>query len=203
MKNFQFLNFLFIFFLCISCKGDAQIPNSHSKIENQKQTISAEKITSLKTYLKGKKYNQNIAVFIDFKIPSNKYRFFVYDLKNDKIVEKGLVAHGSGSVVAGSTALTFSNIEESLQTSLGKFEIANSYVGSFGKSYRLKGLDKTNNLAMQRAIVMHPFSCMSDEEQENLSCLSWGCPALSQNFFDTVAKYIDSSKNPIMMYAYY
>ena len=106
-------------------------------------------------------------------------------------------------MVAGSTALTFSNIEESLQTSLGKFEIANSYVGSFGKSYRLKGLDKTNNLAMQRAIVMHPFSCMSDEEQESLSCLSWGCPALSQNFFDTVAKYIDSSKNPIMMYAYY
>lgn len=200
---------LLTLFCSLSCESKAQDESFKAdfaiskSIVNQGSKISTIRISELKTYLKGKKYNQSIAIFIDFRIPSNKYRFFVYDLKSDNILEKGLVAHGSGSVVAGSTALTFSNIEESLQSSLGKFEIANSYVGSFGKSYRLKGLDKTNNLAMKRAIVMHPFSCMGDVEQENLSCLSWGCPMLSQNFFDIVAQYIDVSKNPIIIYAYY
>ncbi len=200
---------LLTLFCTLSCESKTQDESFKADfaiskpIANQGNKISASRISELKTFLKGKKYNQSIAIFIDFKIPSNKYRFFVYDLNSDKIIEKGLVAHGSGSVVAGSTALIFSNVEESLQSSLGKFEIANSYVGSFGKSYRLKGLDTTNNLAMKRAIVMHPFSCMGDVEQENLSCLSWGCPMLSQNFFDKVAQYIDASKNPIIMYAYY
>ncbi|MFC6267571.1 murein L,D-transpeptidase catalytic domain-containing protein [Frigoriflavimonas asaccharolytica] len=203
MKYIHFLNFLFIFLLCINCKGDAQIPKSNVKIENKKPTISAEKISSLQNFIKNKIYNQELAIFIDFKIPSNKFRFFLYDLKNEKILEKGLVAHGSGSEIPGSAELQFSNIENSLQSSLGKYEISSSYVGSFGKSYRLKGLDKTNDLAMKRAIVMHPLSCMQDVEQKYPSCLSWGCPMLSQNFFDKIAKYIDASKKPIILYCYY
>jgi hypothetical protein len=197
-----------VLLLCSSCKSDGQtqsveIFETSKPIGNHNYTISKDKISELKTFLKGKKYNQNIAVFIDFKIPSNKFRFFVYDLKNDKILEKGLVAHGSGSVIPGSTNLKFCNIESSYQSSLGKFEIANSYVGDFGKSYRLKGLEKTNDLAMKRAIVLHPYSCIKDEEQDELSCLSWGCPMLSQNFFNTVAKYIDASKNPVILWSYY
>lgn len=43
------------------------------------------------------KYNKDIAFFIDMRIPSGKNRFFVYDLNADKIIDKGLVAHGSGS----------------------------------------------------------------------------------------------------------
>ena len=97
-----------VLLLCSSCKSDGQtqsveIFETSKPIGNHNYTISKDKISELKTFLKGKKYNQNIAVFIDFKIPSNKFRFFVYDLKNDKILEKGLVAHGSGSVSPGST----------------------------------------------------------------------------------------------------
>ena len=208
-----FQTLLFTFAFIINCSGKSLDENickitsiksfnkeSVSKINIE---ISKERIADLKEFLKGKKYNQELAIFIDFKIPSSKFRFFLYDLKNDKILEKGLVAHGSGSEISGSSELKFSNIENSYQSSLGKYEIANSYVGSFGRSYRLKGLDKTNNLAFKRAIVMHPLSCMQDVEQEYASCLSWGCPMLSQNFFDKVAKYIDASKKPIIMYAFY
>lgn len=212
MKNNQFsklYKILFVVFLFFSsCKSDGQVKSVES-IETSKPDViktylvSKVKITEIKTFLKGKKYNQDIAIFIDFKVPSNKFRFFLYDLKNEKILEKGLVAHGSGSEVAGSSELIFSNIENSYQTSLGKYEIANSYVGSFGKSYRLKGLDKTNSAAMKRAIVMHPFQSIKDFEHENPSTLSLGCPMLSQNFFDTIAKYIDASKKPIIMYCYY
>ena len=209
----QLYQFCFVVIFCLSScqsKGQDFVENldfiQPKTVVSKNYSIPESKISELKSYLKGKKYNQNIAVFIDFKIPSNKFRFFIYDLQNDKILEKGLVAHGSGSVInpeKSGMELTFSNVENSYQSSLGKFEIANSYVGNFGKSYRLKGLEKSNNLAMKRAIVIHSLSCVGDEEQENLLCLSLGCPMLSPKFLETVAKYIDASKNPIILYAFY
>jgi len=168
-----------------------------------KQSISVDKIEHVKNFIKGKKYNQELAIFINFRIPSNKFRFFIYDLKNNKILEKAIVAHGSGSVVKGTNELTFSNTENSYQSSLGKYEIASSYIGKFGKAYRLKGLDKTNSNALKRAIVLHPYYCISDVETKELACLGLGCPMLSPNFFKVAEKYIDGSKKPIILYAFY
>ncbi|MGC4129392.1 MAG: murein L,D-transpeptidase catalytic domain family protein [Bergeyella sp.] len=188
------MNKLVFLFLLISFLGYSQ----------EKQfALPESKISEIKNFVKGSKYNQDIAFFINFKIASGKYRFFIYDLKNGKILEKGIVSHGSGSVVKNSTQLAFSNTENSYQSSLGKYEIANSYVGTFGKSYRLKGLDKTNSNAMKRAIVLHSLDCVPDSESENPACLSLGCPMLSPKFFTTTAKYIDSSKKTIVLYAFY
>ena len=157
----------------------------------------------LKNFLQGKNYNQDFAIFIDFKIPSNKFRFFIYDLKKEKILEKAIVSHGSGSVIKNSNNLKFSNIENSYESSLGKYAIGNSYVGTFGKSYRLKGLDKTNSNALKRAIVVHSYPCIQDEESSQPACLSLGCPMISANFLKTVGKYIDHSEKPVILYAYY
>ncbi|MDH6253597.1 hypothetical protein M2347_003324 [Chryseobacterium sp. H1D6B] len=187
--------FIFLFLFIISC----------SKIESQEQNIGLpqSKIIEIKDFIKGKNYNQNIAVFINFKIPSGKYRYFVYDLKNNKILQKAVVSHGSGSVVANSEVLKFSNVEGSYQSSLGKYEIRESYAGKFGKSYRLNGLDNTNNNAMQRAIILHSYYCIPDKESQTPACLSLGCPMLSINAFKETAKLIDSSKQPIILYAFY
>ncbi len=59
----------------------------------------------------------------------------------------------------------------------------NSYVGTFGKSYRLKGLDKTNSNALKRAIVLHSYDCIPDTETRNLACLSLGCPDVISSIF--------------------
>lgn len=185
--------FLFLVLLIFSCSFQSQ----------EVAFVRKDKIAELKTFLNGKNYNQDLAMFIDFKITSNKFRFFVFDLKNNKVLEKGIVSHGSGSQKKNATGLVFSNIEGSYQSSLGKYEIANSYIGQFGKSYRLKGLDKTNNNAMKRAIVLHYLDCVADIESENPACLSLGCPMLSPKFFTKVAKHIDTSKKPIILYAYY
>lgn len=172
------------------------------KISNY--VVSEEKVKEIKTFVQDKKqYNHDIAMLIDFRVPSSRYRFFIYDLRNNKILEKGIVAHGSGSEIQNSSALKFSNIEGSFQSSLGKYEINNSYIGQFGKSYRLKGLDKTNSNAMQRAIVLHKLSCVKDSEDNSPACLSLGCPMISVNFFKKVESYIDSSKKTIILYAYY
>lgn len=191
MKQFFFL-FLFI----ISC----------SRVESQAGNaldVPQSKISEIKNFVKGKNYNQDLAVFINFKIHSGKYRYFVYDLKNDKILQKAIVSHGSGSVIPNSNVLKFSNIEGSYQSSLGKYEIKESYIGKFGKSYRLNGLEDTNSNALQRAIVLHSYGCVSDKESQNPACLSLGCPMLSTNAFNQTAKYIDQSKQPIILYTFY
>ena len=167
------------------------------------QTLDQSKISELKNFVQGKKYNHDIAFFIDFKIPSGQIRFFIYDLKDNKILDKGLVAHGSGSEGGKEGDLKFSNIENSYQSSLGKYEISTKYYGIFGWSYRLKGLDETNSNALKRAIVMHSLSCVGNVESSQPTCLSLGCPMLSKEFFIVAAKYIDNSKRPIILYAFY
>lgn len=189
--------FIFLFLFIISC----------SKFESQANNVidylPKSKISEIKHYIKGKNYNQDLAVFINFKIHSGKYRYFVYDLKNDKMLQKAIVAHGEGSVVSNSNNLQFSNVDGSHQSSLGKYEIRESYNGKFGKAYRLDGLDETNSNARSRAIVLHSYDCVSDKESISHACLSFGCPMLSKNAFNETAKYIDESKLPIILYAFY
>ncbi|MCJ8154301.1 murein L,D-transpeptidase catalytic domain family protein [Chryseobacterium sp. SSA4.19] len=165
--------------------------------------LPQSKISEIKNFLKGKNYNQNLAVFINFKIHSGKYRYFIYDLKNNKIIQKAIVAHSEGSVVKNSETLKFSNTDGSHQSSLGKYEIGESYSGKFGKAYRLKGLDETNSNAMPRAIVLHSYYCVPDQESKSLTCLSFGCPMLSKNAFRETAQYLDESKSPVILYAFY
>ncbi|MET3036712.1 murein L,D-transpeptidase catalytic domain-containing protein [Chryseobacterium sp. NRRL B-14859] len=189
-------NFIFLFLLVLSCsKAESQQLNT--------MEVPQSKLSEIKSYLQGKEYNQELVIFINFKIHSGKYRYFVYDLKNNKILQKAIVSHGSGSVIPHSDALRFGNTEGSYQSSLGKYEIRESYTGKFGKAYRLKGLDSTNSNAMERAIVLHSYGCIPDEESKNPACLSLGCPMLSKKAFDQTAKYIDQSRQPMILYAFY
>ncbi|WP_029293394.1 murein L,D-transpeptidase catalytic domain-containing protein [Chryseobacterium hispalense] len=190
-------HFIFLFLFFISC----------SKFDAQRSDISADlpasRISEIKSFVKGKNYNQDLAVFINFKIHSGKYRYFLYDLKNNKIIQKAVVAHGDGSVIKNSEALRFSNVDGSHQSSLGKYEIRESYFGKFGKAYRLDGLDPTNSNARSRAIVLHSYYCIPDKESPNPACLSFGCPMLSKNALNETSRFIDQSKKPIILYAFY
>jgi len=178
-----------------------------SKFEFQDSDASSvlpvSRILEIKTFIKGKDYNQDLAVFINFKVHSGKYRYFVYDLKNNKILQKAIVAHGDGSVIKNSSSLQFSNIDGSHQSSLGKYEIRESYTGKFGKAYRLNGLDKTNSNARARAIVLHSYYCIPDKESAAPACLSFGCPMLSKNAFNETSKFIDRSEKTIILYTFY
>lgn len=152
---------------------------------------------------KDTKYNNEIAFFIDMKINSGKNRFFIYNFKTKKIIDKGLVAHGSGSETGIEGKLKFSNVINSLATSLGKYSIGNSYNGKFGKAYKLYGLDKTNNNAFNRNIVLHKYFDVPYDEQENNICNSYGCPMVNEKFFKRIEKIIDNSEKKIIMSIYY
>lgn len=148
-------------------------------------------------------YNNEFAFFIDMGIQSGKYRFFVYNLKTNKIIDEGLVTHGFGSEKRSNGQMTFSNVGNSLCTSLGNYSIGNSYLGSYGKAYKLYGLDKTNSNAFARNIVLHKMSTIPDHEQNESIEKSFGCPAVNGLYFERLSKIIDNSNSNIIMSIYY
>lgn len=166
--------------------------------------IDSKYINEVRRLIEGNsKYNKRIAFFIDMKIPSGKNRFFVYDLKTNKIIDRGLVAHGSGSETNIKGKLKFSNIPNSFSTSLGKYYIGNPYYGKFGKAYKLYGLDKTNSKAFHRDIVFHYYFDVPYQEQKGYICNSFGCPMVNGKYFERTSKIIDGSKSNIVMSIYY
>lgn len=205
-KNILILLLIGIFGAGFACRN---------KKEKDLKTINAKPVYSYEENLKkeaafirrflgeSSKYNSDVAFFLDMKIESGKNRFFIYDLKSNRITGKGLVAHGSGSETGILGKLTFSNVKNSNCSSLGKYAIGGSYSGSFGKAYKLYGLDKTNNNAFDRNIVLHKYFDVPFEEQPYPICNSLGCPMVNEKFFGVIEKLIDSSKKKIILMMYY
>lgn len=181
------------------------LKNNSTDIEASK-TVADKTLTKaeeIKSYLKkNSKYNKDVFFLLDMRISSNKYRFFVFDTKKNKITDSGLVAHGSGSATA-SGELQFSNTDGSLMTSLGKYYIGNSYNGTFGKAYKMYGLDTTNSNAFLRNIVLHSHKRMPYEEQLSPIILSWGCPMLNEKFYLRIQDILDQSDKNVLLYIYY
>ncbi len=163
-----------------------------------------KQVDSLKVFLTKKpEYNNEMAFLIDMKIKSGENRFFVYNLKENKIADKGIVAHGSGSETDIENQLKFSNIPNSNTTSLGKYSIGHHYVGKFGKAYKLYGLDKTNSKAFDRFIVLHHYEKVPYEQQLEPICNSLGCPMVNEKFFNRLEKILDNSEKKILLAIYY
>ncbi len=199
---FSFLILLYSLFI-FSCKDSVQ-EDKDAQISRETTYNLNVKAGSLNAFIrKNKKYNDSIALLIDMKLHSGKNRFFVYDLKNDKIIDKGLVTHGSGSEKESGDGLIFKNIPSSYATSIGKYAIGYSYNGEFGKAYKMHGLDKTNDKAFERFIVFHSHECVPNEERKRAICQSQGCPTVSPAFFDRIAKLLDNSSKPVLMEIFY
>ena len=181
-------------------------PSNSEKREISKTEILSrlkEKITIAKDYVDEKGFDVSYCFFIDMRLPSGKNRFFIYNLLKDSMELEALVTHGKGSDT-GTDDLFFSNKPNSNCTSLGKYKIGSSYNGSFGLAYRLYGLEKTNDKAYERSVVLHSYFGVPKEEvyPEQL-CLSEGCPAVSPETLAKVKEIIDESQEPIMLWIYY
>lgn len=196
MKLFSLLFFAISFF-----SGPKENEIKPINLEMERFNSQLEDVKAM--IKKNASYNTKIAFFIDMKIKSGRNRFFVYDLVNDKILEEGLVANGAGSETGIRGELKFSNEPDSKCTSLGRYVIGKPYKGMFGKAYKLAGLDETNSNAVKRAIVLHSYSAVPNEEQDYYISNSKGCPMVSEAFFKKLEKIIDGSKSSILLNIYY
>ena len=195
---------LVFLFVCLSSFSTYNVTNKKETLSELEIVRLADHVNEVKSLLSaGHKFNTKIAFLVDMKIKSGKNRFFVYDLENDRIIDQGLVAHGCGSETGVRGELKFSNVPESKATSLGRYSIEKCYNGMFGKAYKLVGLDETNSNALKRAIVLHKYSAVPENEQDYYISRSQGCPMVSEAFFKRIEKIIDSSKSKIILNIYY
>lgn len=153
-----------------------------------------------KLHQAGKINNDKIITIIDFTKASSKKRLFVIDLEKEVLLFNTYVAHGQNS---GTTYATrFSNIPESLQSSLGFYQTSGTYFGKHGYSMQLIGLENgINNKANERAIVMHGAEYVSEQliRSQGYIGRSWGCPAIPEKYTKPI---INAIKNGSCLFIY-
>ena len=77
-----------------------------------------------------------------------------------------------------------------------------SYTGNYGYSYRMCGLENSNNNALKRNIVLHAMSCIPDRENYAPACVTEGCPAVSPQFLSFMQPIIQSRKTPMLFWVF-
>jgi hypothetical protein len=158
--------------------------------------------SAVRSYAMAKDLSTTYCFLIDMSIHSGRKRFFVYDLERNMVIMSGLVSHGSCNETFLDQA-KFSNAPGGNCTSQGKYKVGEKYHGQYGKSYKLYGLESTNSNAYKRAIVLHSYSCIPDEEiYPRVACNSSGCAGVSPAFFEKLSSIIDKSKKPIVLWIY-
>jgi hypothetical protein len=101
-----------------------------------------------------------VVVIVDFAKHSSEPRLYRVDLRDGDGLDAPIrVAHGVGSDPDDDGyATVFSNVYNSLSSSLGAAIGAERYIGQNGLSLRLDGLEPSNNQMRMRDIVVHSYA---------------------------------------------
>lgn len=108
----------------------------------------------------GRGFGPSQIVVVDFAKPSSQPRLYAVNLLSGQGLDTPvLVAHGIGSDRDDDgVAERFSNVYNSLASSLGAARGAELYHGANGLSLRLDGLDASNSAMRLRDIVAHSYA---------------------------------------------
>jgi hypothetical protein len=171
----------------------------HVATSNKLIGVLHQQKTPLLAYARKHGYNTSTCFLIDMNIASGKNRFFVYSLQKDAILDAGLVAHGCCNK-NWLNGRQYGNAVGCGCTSLGRYKIGYPYKGRFGNSYKLYGLDSSNNNAFKRYVVLHPYQGVPDKEVHPYPiCQSDGCPMVSPAFMNKLATIINASHEPVLL----
>lgn len=177
-------------------------------VYSQQSYIGVKASEALK-YCKKNALNTDYCVLIDMSIHSGKNRLFVYDFKTQKITSSDVCSHGCCDNEWGSdesrTTPIFSNTPESHCSSLGKYKIGARGYSNWGihVNYKLHGLEASNSNAYKRAIVLHSWEMINDDEvYPNGVPEGWGCPAVSNQTMRYLDKLFIESKKPVLLWIY-
>ena len=143
----------------------------------------------------------NYLTICDFSQSSKEKRLYIIDITGNKLITNTYVAHGKNS--GGEYATQFSNRAESLQSSLGFYVTANTYMGKHGLSLRINGVDPGyNDKALERTIVIHGAAYVDAARARAgiFTGRSWGCPAVPQK---ESANIISTIKNGTCLFIYH
>ena len=131
----------------------------------------------------------------DFSLYAGERRQWVIEMETGTVLWNLYLPHGEGSASNGNPgyADSFSDINNSHQSSLGMMQAAETYTGSYGYSMRLDGLESGyNGNVRSRAIVVHPWegSRSSYVQSWGYAANTWGCPAIDDQISDEVIDFL-------------
>lgn len=205
--------------LLFSCNKRRDVQQtSVSKVKYKTDSISVEKsraeikaidyaeyFKEALQYCKNNNLNQNKFILIDLGLHSGIKRFFIYDFQQNKIIKSYIVSHGCGDNQWGRTSskddAPVSNEFDSHSSSIGKYVISDRGVSQWGikVNYLLRGKEKTNSNALNRAIVLHSWEAVpNDEVYPEGTPEGWGCPAVSNESMTEIDKILKQNKNALM-----
>lgn len=184
----------------------AQVPHYHFIPDDGPYTPDeadfSMRVKEAADYCRSQGLNTEVALLADLGLHSGSYRLFVVRLADGVVRYRGLVAHGSGKRGLEPGIREYSNTSGSLLSALGKYKTGTAYQGQFGLAYKLHGLEATNSKAYSRAIVLHAHECIPEQPFSGILCQSWGCPTVSTGFLQQLAKVIDASPVPLLLWVY-
>ena len=134
---------------------------------------------------------------MDLTKPSSRYRFYVLDIPNQRVLAQGMVCNG---VTDKNKKVIYSNRPGSNASSKGLYKVGYSYRGRFGKAYKLHGLESNNSKAFARAVVLHNYRWLPEHETGSPIVQSQDCPTVGPGFFKELDKYIQRSRKPVLLY---
>ncbi|WP_423064153.1 murein L,D-transpeptidase catalytic domain family protein [Candidiatus Paracoxiella cheracis] len=152
-----------------------QAPTLHDKVINAV-------IMALTCANKNDIEHNHILTIIDYSLPSNQKRLWVFDLAKNKLLFHTYISHA----IKSGTLMTnhFSNKLNSKTSSLGIFMTEDAYRGRHGASLKLMGIDGNfNSNAYKRFIVMHGAWYVEEDfiKKYGRPGRSWGCPVLPKS----------------------
>lgn len=158
-------------------------------------------------YCKGKGFCTGYYFLIDLSIHSGKNRFFIYDFRKGRFTGEGLVTHGSCDVFEDNPdkyeVAKFDNRNNSHCSSAGKYKVGSRDYSSWGikVKYWLDGLEPGNSNARKRVVVLHSWEAVANAEiYPQYSPLSWGCPAVSDEFMKMLDAKLQVTKQPVLLW---
>nr|WP_302436163.1 murein L,D-transpeptidase catalytic domain family protein [Bacteroides intestinalis] len=206
MKRFvRYLLLLFLFILGSVegvCAGRGENISVGTVIHQRLKSKARE----AKAYCVSNGFNTSYCFLVDFSIHSGKKRFFVWDFKGDSIKYASLCAHGYGKDSTPSKPV-FSNVPESLCSSLGKYKVGIRAYSKWGINvhYKLHGLETTNDNAFKRIVVLHSYTPLPAEEvyPSHLPLgMSQGCPVICDETMRQVDALLKAENKPVLLWIY-
>jgi hypothetical protein len=173
----------------------------HDQAPDLSEAVINKVATALKCTNNYHLERKNILSVIDYSLPSNQKRLWIFDLGQNKLLFNTYVSHG----IKSGTLLTnyFSNKNNSRASSMGVYKTDKAYYGREGLSLRLEGVDRGfNDNAMNRSIVMHGGWYMDEGfiKRYGRAGRSWGCPAVPLTMYQPI---INTIKDSSLMVVYY
>ena len=191
---------LLLIAVCFLCCNNSEVETLAVKDYNSFHKEAKEFCTK-------NEYNEDYYFLVDLSIHSGKNRFFIYDFKTKKVLDKNLATHGSCDQFEENPdkwkKVKFDHRVDSHCSMKGKYKIGNRDYSSWGINvkYWLHGLEATNKSAEKRVVVLHSWSAVKNKEvYPRHSPLSWGCPAVSDAFMEKLDVRLQQSEKPVLLW---